>query len=288
MLSANGMSRTAIGVALVTGAAVAWSLTGLFVRALDLPSATLLVWRGLFGCIALLVVILALKGPAGFGDFLRLGRGGWLYAVTSGVGMLCFVTSMNTTSVAHVVVIYATVPFMAAGLAWLILGERPGRHALIACAMALVGAMIMAGWSNDGTAYGDFLALVMTILMAVMIIIARWDPNIPTLAAAAVSTLLGASAAFPFAPTLDVTGTQMLLLAAFGTVNSAFGIALFILGSALLPPVKSALISVLDTPLGPLWVWLVFSETPSGPTILGGAIVMAAAVWYIRRDAHPA
>lgn len=281
------LSREATGVALVAAAAVAWSLTGLFIRALDLPSATILVWRGMFGFAALLVVIGILKGPRGYADVLRLGRGGWLYAVMSGTGMLCFITAMNHTTVAHVVVIYATVPFMAAGLAWVMLGERPARPALIASGFALIGALIMAGWSRDGTALGDLLALAMTILMAVMIIIARADPGIPTLAAAAVSTVLGAAVALPFAPTLAVTGEQILLLAAFGATNSALGLALFILGSALIPPVKSALITVLDTPLGPFWVWLVFAETPSLPTIIGGAVVMGAALWYIRRDAKP-
>lgn len=279
------LSREALGVALVSAAAVAWSLTGLFVRAIDLPSATILVWRGLFGFLVMLPVIGLLKGRAGYAEVLRLGRNGWLYVMISGATMLCFITAMNLTTVAHVAVIYATIPFLAAGIGWVVLRERPGRTALIASSAALLGACLMAGWSRDGTLTGDLLAVAMTVLMACLIVLARADPKIPTMVAGTLSSLVGAAAALPFAADLSVTGNQMLLLALFGASNTAFAFVLFLLGSAMIPPVKSALISVLDTPLGPIWVWLVFAETPSPATIAGGAIVMASAVWYIRRDA---
>lgn len=272
------------GILLVTAAAVAWSTTGLFTRALDLDAATMLVWRGAFGALGLTLVIAGLQGRRGFAGFLRLGPAGWLYAVISGASMLCFIGSLRLTSVAHVAIIYAVVPFLAAGLGWLTLRERPTPLAIGASLAALAGAVVMVGLSPDGNPLGDLMALGMTFGMALTMIIARAHPGIPTLPAAALSALLSAMAALPFAAALAVTPGQALGLAAFGLVNSSAGLALFLLGSALIPPVKTALITALDAPLAPLWVWLIFAEAPSSVTLAGGAIVMAAVVVYILRD----
>lgn len=278
------MSPELRGTLLVTAAAVAWSTTGLFTRWLMLDAATLLVWRGVFGALGLLLFLAMVQGRQGLGGFARLGRAGWLYAVVAGVSMACFMGALQTTTVAHVAIIYAVVPFIAAGLGWVILRERPGRAALLASAAALAGAVLMVGLGREGGAVGNLLALTMTVLMALLIVIARAWPGIPTIPAATLSALLAAAVALPFADALAVTWPQGAGLAAFGLVNSAAGIALFMLGSALIPPVRTALLTALDAPLAPLWVWLVFAETPSWSTITGGVIVMAAVVGHVLCD----
>ena len=273
-----------LGVLLVTASAVAWSTTGLFTIAIALDGATMLVWRGVFGCVGLLIALLLLQGPSGFAGFRHLGRAGWTYAVVSAFGMICFITSLRLTSVAHVAIIYAVVPFLAAALAWFLLREAPGRDALIASGVALIGVVIMIGLGSDGSLAGDALAFGMTLAMAYMMVIARRHPGIPTLPAAALSALLSAFASLPFASGLSVDVDQALLLAAFGLVNSALGLALFLMGSARIPPVQTALIGALDAPLAPLWVWLVFAETPTNATLLGASIVFGAVLWHILRQ----
>ena len=59
------------------------------------------------------------------------------------------------------------------------------------------------------------------------------------------------------------------------------GLTLFTIGSRLIPAAETALISALETPLAPLWVWLAFGETVSAQTLVGGAIVMAAVVGHV-------
>ena len=273
-----------LGILFVTGSAVAWSTTGLFTRVIALDSASMLVWRGIFGAIGLLIVLALIEGPKGFASFRRLGRAGWSYALVSAIGMVCFITSLQHTSVAHVAIIYAVVPFLAASLSWVILHEAPSRDALIASAVALVGAAIMIGLGKDGGLFGDALALGMTLAMAYMMVMARRHPGIPTLPAAALSALLSAMVALPFATAMTVTADQAVLLAAFGLVNSALGLGLFLMGSARIPPIQTALIGALDAPLAPLWVWLAFAEVPTGATLVGAAVILAAVVWHILRQ----
>jgi drug/metabolite transporter (DMT)-like permease len=270
----------------VSASAVAWSTTGLFTRLIPLDSWTMLVWRGLFGALGLLLVIVAIEKRSAIHGFRTMGWPGLLLALVGALGMLCFITSLRHTTVAHVAIIYATVPFVAASLAWIIVGERPSLGAIIASSVALGGVAIMVGFGGDGGLLGDVLAFAMTILMAVFMVIARRHKTIPVMPAACLSALLSALAASPFSGALSVTPLEFGLLALFGLTNSALGIAFFTLGSRSLPAIETALIGSLDAPLAPVWVWLAFGERPSTATLAGGAIVFAAVLIHIIREAR--
>lgn len=276
------MDRTALF--LLLGATLAWSTAGLFARAIPLDTPTVILWRGLAGAAGLLATLLWIKGRAGLGDFVRLGRAGWLYALISGLGMLLFVGALKATTIAHVAIIYATVPFAAAALGWLVLDERPSRVAMAASTLALVGAVVMVGIGGDGRWQGDLMALGMVAAMAAIIVIARARPDMPALAAGIVSATWAPLACLPFATLAGITPGNVAMMLAFGLVNSTLGFALFIYGSRRAAPVVTGLMGALETPLTPLWVWLVFAETPSTPTLAGGALVMLAVGWFILRE----
>lgn len=278
------LSDKSLGIALVTASAVAWSTTGLFTRIIPLDAASMLVWRGAFGALALVVVIAAFRLNGGLAGFARMGAAGWTYAVVSGFGMICFIASLRLTTVAHVAIIYAAAPLIAAALGWVVMRERPSLAAIIASIVALAGGAYMVGLGTEGGVLGDFLALGMTTAVAAMMVMARRFPNIPTTQAACTSAALSALVALPFAATLIVTPQQFAMLAAFGMTNSALGLTLFLLGSRYLPAIQTALISALDAPLAPLWVWLIFAETPSQTTLIGGTIVFLAIVGHIAQD----
>ncbi|WP_430464601.1 DMT family transporter [Tabrizicola sp.] len=286
------MDRTAL--ALLFGATLAWSTSGLFARAIPLDTPTVILWRGLFGAAGLVLTILWMKGPAGLADIARLGRAGWLYALLSGIGMLLFVGSLKATTIANVAIIYATVPFAAAGLGWIVLGERPSRMAIFASTLALMGAVIMVGVGGDGYWLGDLMALGMVAAMAGIIVIARARPQMPALAAGTVSAIWAPLACLPFASMVGITPGNVALMAGFGLINSTLGFALFVYGARRAAPVVTGLMGALEVPLTPLWVWLIFAETPSGATLFGGAVVMVAVGLFIAVEsrkapvAHPA
>ncbi len=277
----NPQTNYRLGLVLVTASALAWSTAGLFTRIIALDVATMLVWRGMFGALGILAVAVAMQGRSAFSDFGRMGWPGWIFAIISAFGMLCFITSLRLTTVAHVSIIYATVPFVAAGLAWLFIRERPTKNAVIASLVSLAGVAFIVGFGAEGSLTGDILAFGMTFALAAMMVILRRYPDIPTMPAACISALLSAALAIPFSPGLAVSGTDLGLLALFGLVNSALGLALFTLGARLLPAIETALIGALDAPLAPIWVWLFFAEIPGAETMLGGAVVFAAVLTHI-------
>lgn len=270
-----------LGLILVTTSAIAWSTAGLFTRIVALDSATMLAWRGIFGALGMLLVILVMDRKNTLSGFRKLGWPGWLYAALGALGMIFFITSFRYTTVAHVAVIYATAPFIAAALGWAVSRERPGGSAIAASFAALMGVAVMVGLGIEGGLVGALLAFGMTICMALLMVIARHYREIPVMPAACLSALLSALVCWPIGDPLAVSNYELLVLAAFGLVNSAIGLALFTLGARLLPAIETALIGSLDAPLAPLWVWLVFNETPSASTMLGGAIVFVAVASHV-------
>jgi drug/metabolite transporter (DMT)-like permease len=269
------------GILLITGSAVAWSLAGLFTRLIHLDTWTLLAWRGIFGAIGIAVVDFTVHRRGAWQNLHRLDLPAWLYAIVGSVCMILYITALRQTTVAHVAVIYATVPFFAAALGWIWVREVPSLSAIVTSFAALAGVALMVGLGTQGSLFGDAVAVSMTATMALVMVIARRFRAIPAMTAASLSALLSGLICLPLSHPAALTGANLFLLALFGLVNSAAGLALFTLGARLLPTMETALIGSLDAPLAPLWVWLAFSETPSSSAIVGGLIVFTAVGCYL-------
>ncbi len=279
-------SHYRLGLLLVAASAVIWSTAGLYTRLVSTDLPTTLLWRGVFGALGIAALLAWQKRSRVFTEFRAMGWREWLYASVGAIGMVAFIASLRTTTVAHAAVIYAIVPFAAAALGWLILKEKPSASALTASAAAVVGVAIIVGVGSEGTLFGDFLALIMTLCMACLMVMSRRWQTIAMVPAAGVSALLSAAVVLPFATPLSPGTLDWATLLAFGITNSALGMVLFATGAKYLPAIETALIGALDAPLAPLWIWLVFSETPTRPTIIGGTIVMAAVVVHTLMQGH--
>ena len=278
-----------LGVFLVLIAAFLWSLAGLFTRVIALDVWTLLFWRAVFGGGLMFVYLVVEHRSRCFAVFGRLGALGWSAAGICAIAMVAYVAALKLTSVANVLVIYATTPFFAAGIAFAWTGERPSRRALIASAVSLAGVAIMvSGSARSGKLLGDVLALVMTSFFAFSIVMARRDPNFSMTPVNVLASLLCALACWPLSQAGLPGAQDLLLVALFGfcTIGGAF--VLYMAGAKRLPAAETGLIGLIDTLLGPLWVWLAFSETPSLAALIGGAVMLGAVAWYMAGELRAA
>lgn len=275
-------SKRARGIALVAAASVIWSTGGLFVRFLDLDLWTLQAWRALFSALSLLVVVLIDKGRKTPKAFHDMGRLGLVAAPIAAVSMISFVAALKLTTVANVMVVYATVPFVAAAVAYVWVREKIERRTMIASLVALLGVAIMAGSATrPSDLAGNALSLLMTLSFAVLLVMARRYPLMAMAPINALGALLCAVFCFPLVPGGVPSSSEMLTLAVFGTTTTGFAYLLFLNGGRLIPSSEAGLVGLLDVPLAPLWVWLVFGEEPSFSALIGGGIVLAALAWSL-------
>jgi drug/metabolite transporter (DMT)-like permease len=281
-------SQHRLGIALVVAAAIAWSTAPFFTRLLPYDSWTILFWRGLFAGGMITVLMVLLQGRAGLRDLTRMDKNGWLVASFSTLAMIAFIPSLQLTNVSNVAIIIATGPFLAAALAWIWLREIPHLRTMLASIVALGGVMVIVGNARAGSdILGIALACFMALAIAAMTVMVRRHKNTSMVSAAAMSNILGSLISIPFAHGIaDITRFDLFIVAMFGCFQVSLGLTLFFLGSRLLPSGQAALISTLETPLMPFWIWVGFGEVPTLRVLIGGALVMGAVIADIIGDSR--
>ena len=267
------------GTMLVLLSAFAFSLAGFFVRLIDTDVWTMLFWRGLFGGLFIAGWVLCRDGGQALTTLRRVGPLGLVAAVCSAVATICFINALRETTVADVLAINATAPFVAAALAWAWTGERERTGTFIASSVALLGVIATVVDAVDsGRLLGNLLAIAMTVLISAMMVVVRRQRAVCMLPAAALSAFLCALLAWPWAEPMSVAGEEFGYLILFGSLQFGLGLLLLTLGTRLISAARSALVGTLETLLAPAIVWLAFGEVPSLMTCIGGLIILGAVV----------
>jgi drug/metabolite transporter (DMT)-like permease len=270
------------GVLLVFAATVAWSASGIYARLLTTDAWTAIAWRSLFAAVFLIVPMVLFGGAGTRRQWKKtFGPAGLALIACQTISQSAFIGAYYTTSVANVAVIYATAPFIAAIMGWLILKEPIAWRAMVAGLVCLIGVSIIISASmGAGRVIGDLLALLMTVTFAVVIVVPRLDPELPAMPPIFISSVLAFLLFAPFSSGGSLDGHNLLVLAAFGATNFSIALVLFIMGARHLPPAESALIGTTEVVMTPVWVWLLFSEQPPVATMIGGTVILAAVLWY--------
>ena len=271
-----------LGIGLTSASTVAYSTAGFFTRLVHVDPWTILFWRGSFAGVFIACFIVWRYRRDTWAAVRAIGLPGLAVASLSTLATILFINAFRRTSVADVTIIFATAPFVTASLNWLWTGERESWATLVASTGALLGVIVMVGGAvMEGHLFGDLLAFGMTICMALVMIIIRRHRDTPMLPAACLSAFLCPLVVAPIARPGAVNSTDLLYLALFGITQFGLGLLLLTLGARLISATESALISALEGPLAPLWVWLAFREIPSPATLAGGTIVMIAVSAHI-------
>ncbi len=280
------MSTTAsqhrLGLIFVGLAALCWSQSGVFARIISADLMTLLFLRGLFSGTAVFLFYCISERRFAIADFKAVGWPGILVACFSAMSMISGIGALRFGNVADAMVIYATVPFTTAALAYLVFGERTRISTIVASLVALLGVMVMmlgADWG--GGMLGKGLAVLMMLGMAGCSLVMRRHRELPMMLALALSAWLVSAVTFAFADPFSVSSQDFMLIGLFGVFQNAAGLALYTLGTRRIPAAEATLVAALEVPFTPLWVWLLLNETPPTYTLIGGAIVMLALFTHI-------
>lgn len=281
----RGFALTLFGVLVLTPDA-------LMIRLIDIDPWSMNFWRGAMMGVSLLVVYGGVRRGALFSDIRNLGIAGLAVAVIYAINAISFVSAVEHTRIANVLIIIAATPLLAALLSVVVLKERIAGPTWAAIAAGMTGVFIVVGDGFlKGTSLGDIFAFITALALAVTFIIIRRNRHINMIPAAGLGALLAAVLVSPLADPMSVAPDKWWLLLLLGFVVMPLSFGLITLGPRTLPAPEVALLMLLETVLGPLWVWLVIDEAPSETTFIGGVIVIAAvalqSAWRLKRMAIP-
>jgi drug/metabolite transporter (DMT)-like permease len=270
------------GQVYVALAAVAWSSAGVLQRQFSIDVPTQLAGRAAFAALALLLFVAIAERGRVAQAWRSIGVAGVGVALCLATASATFIAALNHTTVARVLFIQAVSPMLAALLARVLLGEPVGRRTALAMAIALAGVTLMLGAPGAGDATGDGLALVMAFAFALALVITRHRRDVSMAPATCLAQFFLVAAFVPFSHPGEIGSGDATALALLGAGQIGLGLALLTIGARLIPAAQVALISLLEVVLGPLWVWLAYTERPDAATLAGGAIVVAAIVVQTR------
>lgn len=272
----------ALGLASVIAASFFTSLAGIFVRLTeDAEGFTLLFYRSL-AFVLFMAVFLGFRYRGRTADAFRaIGWPGLVVALALGIAFMSFILALMETSVARVVFIGGTSPFVAAALAWLVLRERLGPTTLLAMVGALLGISIMVGEGlAEGSMLGLLLAFIPVLGYAVTLVCFRVKKGEDMLPAVFLAGVVAMVASAILAPTLAISANDLVMAVLLGVVQLGFQYVLITYGVRRVPAAEVALLGRLQLVLGPFWVWIGVGEVPTVATLLGGGIILGVVLLH--------
>jgi drug/metabolite transporter (DMT)-like permease len=252
---------------------------GLLLRLVGETSTwNVIFYRSVFLASALGVFLLIRERGSLASVFRNFERASWISTLLMTASNLCFVIAINNTSVANTLVLVATMPFFSAVLGWLLIGEPVKPRTWVSILFAIIGIFIIfSGSFGGGNWLGDLLAITTAFLMALNLVVLRKargkDVTIPALW---VSGILAALIVLPLAQPMEVNSTDLFYLAIMGLCIVPLSLVLFLGGARYAPAAEIALLALIETVLGPLWVWIGVGEVPSSMALIGGSIVIGS------------
>lgn len=279
-------------------ATLLWSTAGMATRHLDAArSFEVTFWRSAFTVVAVLGILLVMRGGGLFAQMRRAGWPLWASGACWTVGFTGFMLALTLTSVATVLIVMATAPLLTALFARAFLGQRVAPRTAAAIAVASAGMAWMYGsavLSGGSAMLGALVALSVPLANA-----ANWtlmqhaaasraerssvDLLPAVLVGAAGSALITLGPALPF----SATPHDITLLALLGVFQLAVPCLMVVAASRVLPAPELALLALLEVIFGVLLAWVGAQEAPSPEALVGGPLVIAALVgneWLALRE----
>tara|TARA_B100000945_G_scaffold313304_1_gene309195 strand:+ start:862 stop:1716 length:855 start_codon:yes stop_codon:yes gene_type:complete len=271
----KGLILSLIGVLIL-------SPDSLLIRLVNLDDFSLIFYRSAIPVITIFLFLLYIYKFKLVNSFILIGKIGILYAILYAITHVCFVYSIQNTSVANTLVLIAAAPIFAAIFSVFILKEIPDYFTWIIIFIALIG-MIIIGWGSYTTSgiFGDLMALIVALGMGFSMVLVRFYKNIDLVPACLIGCVIAALYALPFNINFSLNNSQIILILMMCLIILPIPFMILTIAPKYAPAHEVALIFLMESVLGTAWVWLVIKEVPPDNTIIGGIILLIAVSVFI-------
>lgn len=248
----------------------------LFIRLSSIDTWGLLFYRGAIPFFAVLIGLLIFYKKNFFKAFLNVGYAGIFYVISFSICNITFIISIQNTNVANTLIMIAMAPMISAILGALFLKEIPDKKTWIAIAITLICVIyIFYDSLESGNLFGDIMGITTSFGLATNAVIVRSAKERDLLPSAVIGKLCVAIFAVFFVDSFLLVEKDLIYIPLMCILCVAIPFVLVTIAPRFIPAEEVNLFFLLETIIGPLWVWIVIKEQPSPETIIGGLIIIS-------------
>ena len=247
----------------------------LFIRLSNVDTWGLVFYRGIIPFVTVFLGMLLIYKLNFFKILLNSGYHGLLYIATFSLTNITFVVSIQNTNVANTLVMIATAPMLSAILGAIFLKEPPDRKTWISIIITFLAIIyIFFDSLKLGNFFGDILGFITAVGLAVGAVTIRSAKSKNLVPAAVVGKLFVAMFALFFIESFLLVERDLIIVPLMCILCVAIPFVLVTIAPRFIPAAEVNLFFLLETIIGPIWVWLIIKEQPSIETLYGGAIIV--------------
>ena len=247
----------------------------IFIRLSNIETWGMLFYRGAVPFVVVLIGLIFFYKTNLFKALIGIGYPGIFYVLSFSICNITFIISIQNTNVANTLVMIAMAPMISAILGSLFLKEIPDNKTWIAIVITLIAVTYIFYDSIEmGNFYGDLFGLITAFGLACNAVIARYAKDRDLVPSAVIGKLCVAIFAFLFVDTFTLVGNDKIIIPLMCIMCVAIPFVLVTIAPRFIPAEEVNLFFLLETIIGPFWVWLIISEQPSIETIQGGTIII--------------
>ena len=248
----------------------------LFIRLSNVDTWGLVFYRGIIPFFTVFLAMLLIYKLSFFKILFTSGYHGLIYIVTFSLTNITFVVSIQNTNVANTLVMIATAPMISAILGAIFLKEPPDKKTWISIIITFLAIIyIFFDSIKLGNFFGDILGFITALGLAVGAVTVRSAKSKNLVPAAVVGKLIVATFALLFIESFVLIDKDLYIIPLMCIMCVAIPFVLVTIAPRFIPAAEVNLFFLLETIIGPIWVWLIIKEQPSIETLYGGAIIIA-------------
>ncbi len=247
----------------------------LFIRLANTESWNLIFYRGLIPFLVVFLGLIFIYKKKLLKELINNGWRGVAYAAVFTMTNIVFVISIENTNVANTLIMIALAPMLSAVISFVFLNEIPDKKTWLAITITTLAVIYIFYDALDaGDFLGNFLGLITAMGLAIGANIIRSAKKISLVPSAMLGKLMVAIIALLFVDKIKLEGNDLIIVPVMCIMCVAIPFVLVTLAPRYITAAEVNLFFLLETILGPLWVWMVIKEQPSFETILGGAVIV--------------
>ena len=247
----------------------------LLIRLSNIETWGMLFYRGAIPFFIVLIGLLLFYRQNFINAFLKVGIVGIFYAISFSICNITFIVSIQNTNVANTLIMIALAPMLSAILGAIFLKEMPSKGTWIAILITFLAALFIFYDSLQvGNLFGNIMGFVTAAGLAVNAVLIRFAKDRDLLPSAVMGKLGVAVFAFFFVENFNLNGTDQIYIPVMCIICVALPFVLVTIAPRFIPAEEVNLFFLLETIIGPIWVWLVIKEQPTLETIIGGAVII--------------